>query len=76
MKREDIVKSYPELFKEGFVITSGNGWDELVKLTCEYFKMLLQEKRVDDIKFDQIKETLPVQIQKFLLFLDELGEGK
>lgn len=46
--------------------------------TRYYFELNYDWDKLDFIlkKFDQIKETLPIQIRKFLLFLDEIATDK
>jgi hypothetical protein len=55
-RSQELIKEFPDLFPIGFQITSGDGWLELIRLVCNYFKQLLDRKDVDYIKFAQIKE--------------------
>jgi hypothetical protein len=54
---EELIKEYPQFFPKGFQITCGDGWIELIRLVCQYFQNILDNKdSVKYITFSQIKE--------------------
>lgn len=70
---QKLVKEYPDLFPPDFRIDCGDGWTELVRLTCKYFQQLIEKhQEVVFIKFVQIKEKFGfLRIYFDLKFLDK-----
>lgn len=56
MELTDLLTSYPEFFPKGFSFECYDGWYNLVKIVCEQFKHLIDNKLIESMHFFQIKE--------------------
>ena len=56
MELTDLLTSYPEFFPKGFSFECYDGWYNLIKTACEFFKRLIENGDIKGMNFAQIKE--------------------